>query len=521
MSKLPERNQNIDRTSKYTTPDFKPGPYEALVINNLDPEFHGALTVQLLKTNESQGIPFADGELYTARYLQPFGGSTPVFGNTKNPSFKDSQQSYGMWMVPPDVGAKVLVIFAEGNPNMCFWMGVVQDKFMNFGVPGHAATTLLTDDVPDELKGKKLPASEYNKKINPGTQQDPTRFLKPYQKAFTDNLIAQGLLEDETRGITSSSARREVPSAVFGINTPGPVDKSQGAPQTKVGSKDDNTSVFKARLGGTSFVFDDGNDKFLRKTSASEGSPDYANVNLNEKDGNVGLPHNELVRLRTRTGHQILLHNTEDLIYLGNARGTAWIELTSDGKIDIFANDSISMHTANDFNLTADRNVTIEAGANLSLKASGDYVGDKILKGRVQIESNKNTNILVGGSTKITTTSDFDVNTGGANKLTAGSTTDILSGGNHTETATEIHMNGPQAATAAVASALSTHRVPGHTTYGILSQRSPQAEPWTHHENLNPLAFKVAVTDRDLVTTVANPLPTPTTPDVFKKEFKA
>ena len=179
------------------------------------------------------------------------------------------------------------------------------------------------------------------------------------------------------------------------------------------------------------------------------------------------------------------------------------------------------MHTANDFNLTADRNVTIEAGANLSLKASGDYVGDKILKGRVQIESNKNTNILVGGSTKITTTSDFDVNTGGANKLTAGSTTDILSGGNHTETATEIHMNGPQAATAAVASALSVHRVPGHTTLGVLAQRSPQAEPWSHHENLNPLAFKIALTDRDLVTTVANPLPTPTTADVFKKEFKA
>ena len=329
------------------------------------------------------------------------------------------------------------------------------------------------------------------------------------------------MLEDETRGITSSSARREVPSAVFGINTPGPVDKSPGSPQVKIGSKDDNTSVFKARLGGTSFVFDDGNDKYLRKKSASEGAPDYADVNQGELDGQRDLLHNELVRLRTRTGHQILLHNTEDLIYLGNARGTAWIELTSDGKIDIFAQDSISMHTANDFNLTADRNVTIEAGANLSLKASGDYVGDKILKGRVQIESNKNTNILVGGSTKITTTSDFDINTGGANKLTAGGTTDILSGGNHTETASEIHMNGPQAATAATASALSVHRVPGHTTLGVLSQRSPQAEPWTHHENLNPLAFKIALTDRDLVTTVANPLPTPTTADVFKKEFKA
>tara|TARA_B100000902_G_scaffold73209_1_gene78372 strand:- start:1405 stop:1548 length:144 start_codon:yes stop_codon:yes gene_type:complete len=46
-------------------------------------------------------------------------------------------------------------------------------------------------------------------------------------------------------------------------------------------------------------------------------------------------------------------------------------------------------------------------------------------------------------------------------------------------------------------------------------------EPWTHHENLNPLAFKIALTDRDVVTTVTNPLPTPKTADVFKKEFKA
>ena len=192
MAGLPEKNQNIDRTSKYTSPEFKPGPFEAVVINNLDPEFHGAITVQLRKMNESQGIAFADGELYTAKYLQPFGGSTPGFGSTKNTGYKDSQQSYGMWMVPPDVGTTVLVIFAEGNPNMCYWLGVVQDKFMNFSVPGHAATTLLNEDVPDNLKGKKLPASEYNKVLNPGTQQDPTRYLKPYQKrVFFPLLIMQ------------------------------------------------------------------------------------------------------------------------------------------------------------------------------------------------------------------------------------------------------------------------------------------------------------------------------------------
>ena len=520
MSDLPQKNQQIDRVSKHTEPKGSPGPYEARVVNNLDPEFHGALTVQLIKTNTDSNVPFAEGELYTAKYLSPFAGNTPLHANTENNGYRDSQQSYGFWAVPPDVGTKVLVIFAEGNPNLCYWLGCINDKFMNFSVPGNASTTNHIGS-PDNLRGKKLPVVEYNKKVETAVGFDPTKFFKPYQQKFVENLQTRGLLEDETRGTTSSSARREVPSAVIGLSTPGPVDKAKGAPKTRVGSKEDFASIFKARLGGSSLVFDDGNDKYLRRKTASEGSPDYANVNLNELDGKPDLLHNELVRLQTRTGHQVLLHNTEDLIYIGNSRGTAWIELTSDGKIDIFAEDSISMHTKNDFNLTADRNVTIEAGANLSLKASGDYIGTKITKGRVQIESSENTNVLVGGSTQITTTSNFDVNTTGANKLTAGGSIDILSGGNHTETAANIHMNGPQAATASTVSALSTHKIPGHMTHSILAQRSPQHEPWTHHENLNPLAFKIALTDRDVVTTVTNPLPTPSTADIFKKEFSA
>ena len=44
--KLPIKNTQIDRQSKHTAPEFVPGPFEALVVNNLDPEFHGALTVQ-------------------------------------------------------------------------------------------------------------------------------------------------------------------------------------------------------------------------------------------------------------------------------------------------------------------------------------------------------------------------------------------------------------------------------------------------------------------------------------------
>ena len=180
----------------------------------------------------------------------------------------------------------------------------------------------------------------------------------------------------------------------------------------------------------------------------------------------------------------------------------------------------LSLNTEADFNLHALRNITFEAGANIAMKASGSYLGinGKTDVGRIQLESKNNTNVLVGGTTHITTSGNLELNTQGANAFTAGSTTDILSGGNHTETAPEIHMNGPQAATAATASALSTHGLPGHYINEVLVQRSPQSEPWNHHENLNPDAFKIIKTDRDNIVTVSNDIIVEPTPDPFRKE---
>jgi hypothetical protein len=280
-----------------------------------------------------------------------------------------------------------------------------------------------------------VPAAEYNKLLNnqPG---DPERLNKPVHplKAVLEQ---QGLLMDDIRGITSTSARRETPSMVFGISTPGPLDKRNGARQGPIGKAEwAINNAYLSRLGGTSFVMDDGDDKFLRKTPASEGPPEYAAVEAGDTDGDPTIPHNELVRIRTRTGHQILLHNSEDLIYIGNARGTTWIELTSNGKIDIFAEDSISIHTKGDFNVTADKDINLTATGDINLKSSGS-----------------------------------------SNFSTAG-TTNIKSGGNHVETAAAIHMNGPDAAEA------------------IEAPRVPQHEPWDGHENLHDTKLQYStVTD--------------------------
>jgi hypothetical protein len=238
-----------------------------------------------------------------------------------------------------------------------------------------------------------------------------------------------------------------------------------------------------SRLGGTQLVFDDGDDRYQRKKPAGTGGVEYADT-LNGEKGDPEIPYNEYVRLRTRTGHQVLLHNSEDLIYIGNAKGTTWIELTSNGKIDIYAEDSISIHTEQDLNIRADRDINMEAGRNVNIKAAG---------GNFHAEASGNYQIYAGAN----------------GQLTAMATTNIFSGASHLETAPAIHMNGPAAAPA---SPLSTHdniktkssqpwakkRYAEDAPLKSIMKRVPMHEPWALHENNAPNLLTPKNTDRNV-----------------------
>jgi hypothetical protein len=425
----------LSRTAEDSSSGYNAGPYLARIVSNMDPKYMGTLQVQLLR--DVGNSPNREGQTIPVKYLSPFYGVTALEHTDKNDNYNGTQKSYGFWAVPPDVGTLVVVIFIEGKVEQGFWIGCAQDEYMNFMIPGYAATEINNGTT----KGKKVVA-EYNKQLNPGTHTDTTLIKKPIHP-FNDVLGLQGLATDEARGTTTSSARRDMPSNVYGWSTPGPVDRRSGAKKGKVGhSQSGITGAFVSRLGGSSFVMDDGDPNFLRTQPASEGPPKYAAVEAGET-GDPSIPQNELIRLRTRTGHQILLHNSEDLIYIGNARGTAWIELTSNGKIDIYAADSISLHTKGDFNVTADNDINLSAGGKVNILA-GDVM---------HLDSGAAMEIVSGADTKITTSA----------------TTHINSGGNHLETAAQIHMNGPDAATAGS---------------GTKPPRVPQAEPWDGHENL-------------------------------------
>ena len=456
--------------------EARPGPFLARVISHLDSTYMGMLQVELLRPTGNSGD---SGQLHQVKYMSPFYGVTGADFVREDPdNYGNTQKSYGMWAVPPDVGTIVVVIFIDGDPKRGYWMGCVPDEGMNFMVPGIAATE-------NNVEGTytRAPTAEYNKRVNGDNPQDSTKFKKPTHP-LADAISNQGLINDDIRGITTSSARREVPSMVFGWSTPGPVDKQSGAPRGSIGKEDYKIpNAFVSRLGGSTFVMDDGDDKFLRKTKAGDGPPEYASVLAGDTEGDVTIPHNELIRIRTRTGHQILLHNSEDLIYITNSRGTAWIELTSNGKIDIYAEDSISLHTQNDFNVTADRDINFTAGANINMN-----VGTSMF-----VTTGSDLQVSVGENGAITVGSNFDLNTGSNNNFTAGSNTNINSGGNHLETATQIHMNGPVAATASKA------------TEAYKAFRVPQTEPWNQHENLDPTQFVPANTQAGGTYSVTTP----------------
>jgi hypothetical protein len=212
---------------------------------------------------------------------------------------------------------------------------------------------------------------------------------------------------------------------------------------------------------------DDGDDKFLRKTHAKDGPPEYAAVEQGEAGGNVTIPHNELFRIRTRTGHQILLHNSEDLIYIGNARGTTWIELTSNGKIDIYAQDSISVHSESDINFTADKNINLTAKENINLNAKNIYqtassnveikatADGKLVAGTAHIKSSSNTNITAGANLNLKAAGQW---------MQSGSSywSKPASGGGSSEVSAEAT----------------------DATAAIIAPRVPEHEPWAGHETV-------------------------------------
>jgi hypothetical protein len=334
-----------------------PGPYVGIVKNNRDSARMGRLKVLIPSIHGDLSVK--EDQLITCEYLSPFYGSkTTRYVDKSDPNnYKSSQHSYGMWFVPPDIDTRVLVIFAEGQVEQAYWIGCIQDAFINHMVPGIAASTNTnvtatgselgeqgkqslygTDTVPSgEIN--KLSQSRVDSKFTKSTISQP---IHPQAEL----LRQQGLIQDTVRGTTSSSARRESPSQVYGISTPGRKDPS--SPPRPLGSEDSKIKDIVDRLIGHTFVMDDGDE----------------------------AGDNQLIRLRSASGHQILLNDSAGVVYIANGSGNAWMEFAANGSIDVYSGGSVSVRTRGDMNFHSDANINMFSQNDIRMSAAGKLVLD-------------------------------------------------------------------------------------------------------------------------------------------------
>jgi|TARA_B110000858_G_scaffold163087_1_gene188489 hypothetical protein len=277
-----------------------------------DETYSGYVHVELVNGQSIIDGSTAEGRQRThrVRQLSPFGGV--LQGD-------DHTNVYGMTASPPAPGTEVLVAFT-GFQNEGYLLGVLNDAQRNAQIPG-----LPARQVEGETGGTIGPTFE------PGVQQNApdANAAKGPRHPMANNLAKQGLGLDAVRGVGSSGARRESPSNVTGMLTP----------------------------GGHGLVLDDG-------TISSNGSN-----HVPDKDREAGI--SKLVRLRSAGGAQLLLNDTDGCVYVINQDGTSWIQMDKTGKIDVFSEMDISMHATNDFNLYVGGDFNLDADC-INLKSRGN-----------------------------------------------------------------------------------------------------------------------------------------------------
>jgi hypothetical protein len=132
---------------------------------------------------------------------------------------------------------------------------------------------------------------------------------------------------------------------VFGISTPGRINEAEK--KFRLGPTDAKKEASATRGTGHTFVMDDGD----------------------------AAGDNQLIRLRTGSGHQLLMHDTKGVVYLANGSGNVWMEFSDDGGIDIYAGGGINIRSKGDMNFHSEKDINMYANNNFKIKANQNFEG--------------------------------------------------------------------------------------------------------------------------------------------------
>lgn len=454
--------------SKASKPDAGGGvirnvPVFGIVKNNVDPTRSGRLQVYISDLGSDD--PDSPDGWATVSYMTPFYGSVePTAGQSGDGDFAANPASYGMWNSPPDLGTTVICIFINGDPNYGFWIGCVPKAEALHMVPAIGASQNIITNNNTEAQSyggaEQLPVTNIN--TNNSAIADGNNFLdepKPVHSYLSTILFKQGLIRDPLRGPITTSAQRESPSRVgWGVSSPGRPIFAGGYTDASIvqaaqSGKDSAGMTVISRRGGHSIVMDDGDL----------------------------IGRDQLVRMRSSSGHQLLMSDDGQTIFIIHANGQSWIEMGKEGTIDMFCTNSFNVRTQGDINFHADTNINIHAKKKLNIKAED-----------ITIQSEKSTSHKVGTDYKVETSGKYNLKVGGTMSFQSGGEGSFNAGGTCFINGSRVNLNTGQGA---APDAVPPLQDIGHTdtmfestkgyiaapgTLKSITSRAPAHAPWSN-----------------------------------------
>lgn len=363
---------------------------EGVVVDTNDPQQMGRLKIW---------VPAIDGDSYNiidlpwAIYISPVAGQTLDYPAGPDASVTAGYASYGLWSIPKS-GSLVIVGFLYGDANRRIYVGSYFRDHGNRSMPvGRNRTDLSQTPISDTF--------------------DP---IEPQ----TTNLNAQ------FRGQFNASEAK----------TRGGYERTVAQDKT---DKDGVEGYQTAPIDGTD---ERGNPRYESQTHVWSTPGRHALIfQDNPKTGRV--------RIKTAAGHQIILDDANERIYVSTAQGKSWIELDQDGRVHLYAADSVSISSGGNFNVTA--------AGNLSLNAGGDV------------------NIQAGGTLKLAGCGTTNLSGAGVN-IESSAVFNILAAGQLIQTGSAIHLNGPGASSAECPATPDT--IPTHEPWTRATSKSTRNKNW-------------------------------------------
>jgi len=416
------------------------------VVDTDDPQQMGRIRIKCPYFGDMEDDPIS--KIPLATYVSPLAGSTfsPTRGRGNDQTA--GQIGYGMFNIPK-VGSSVLVACIDADPRFRVWLGCVHDQFFPHTLP-HGRYSYKTENQPEG------PFSSSEDKIQP--------LYDSQTNAFSGNsdVEPRKSFEFRTRAADVSAAGLKASDIDTEDSTVSKLadDIDVKYSDNPAGGEYTNTQGYqKSRLAGD-IVDVNTKESVYDPQTYSWTTPGFHSLSMQDNAENCR------VRFRTTHGHQIIMDDTNERIYISTAGGKTWIEMDEVGNIDIYGERNISVHAEKDINFVAGGKFSVEAEDGIHLSTGGEarisaFTG-------VHLQSDDTVKIK-GATMFIESDDDVDIKAAGNFIADGGGTSSLLAGGNVLLTGAQVHFNGPPAPPAA-------------GTSGILdplpASRKPEHEPW-------------------------------------------